>query len=288
MPSNTALAACLLMLVVAPVAAQDAPAPPTVPTDGIDVGADRITVGIGPALVPSYSGSDQYVVVPGIAVQGQVSGIAFNTQGTSLYVDVVPDHGQPGWKVQLGPLVALRLDRNSRISDPAVEALGKLKRAVEVGAWGGIQRTGVVTSPYDTLSIGASWQHDVSGAHGSYIVSPSVSYATPLSRVMYVSLSAGADYVGKSFGDYYYDVTLQGAAASGLRPFRGANKAGFKDWNTSILLAHSLTGNLTRGLGVFATGGYARILGAYGRSPLVRDVGDPDQWNAAVGLAYTF
>lgn len=285
-------AVMVLLLAAAPAMAQDLPpappAPPTAAPDAIDVGGDRITIAIGPAIVPSYVGADHYVVVPGVAVQGQVSGIAFNTQGTSLYVNAIADRGGPGWKVQAGPLVALRLDRSKLIDDPAVEALGKAKRAVELGVWGGIQRTGVVTSPYDTMSIGASWQHDIAGAHGSFIVSPSITYGTPLSRVMYASLSLGADYVGKGFGEYYYDVTAAGAAASGLPRFDGADKAGVKDANASLLFAHSLTGNLTHGLGLFVTGGYARLLGAYARSPVVAIAGSRDQWNGAAGLAYTF
>jgi outer membrane scaffolding protein for murein synthesis (MipA/OmpV family) len=284
---KTLLAAAAVVLPTA-AAAQDAPAPPTAAAPPIDLGGDRITVGLAAALVPGYAGSDDYTLVPGIAVQGQVSDISFNTQGTSLYVDAIPGHGGVGWKVQLGPLANLRLDRHTLIGDDRVEALGKLKAAYELGVWGGVQRTGVVTSPYDTLSIGVSYQYDVGGAHRSYVATPSVSYSTPLSRHAYVSLSGGADYVGRGFGSYYYDIAAAGAAASGLAAYGGADRAGWKDWNLSMLAARSLTGDLTHGFALFATGGYQRILGRYARSPVVADVGSPDQWSGAVGVAYTF
>jgi outer membrane scaffolding protein for murein synthesis (MipA/OmpV family) len=255
---------------------------------GIDVSANRVTVGVGIASVPTYIGARTSEIVPTAAIQGQIAGLSFNSQGTGIFLDAIPDNGKPGWKLQLGPLVQLRLDRNTFVKGSAVESLGKLKEAWEVGGWAGIQKTGVVTSPYDTLSFSASYQRDISGAHGSYVISPSIDYATPLSTKDYVSLSLSADYVGKGFGSYYYDISPDQSVASGLLAYDGADKAGWKDWNASILAAHSLTGNLTHGLKIFANGGYQRILGAYARSPIVDGIGDRNQWSGAIGLGYTF
>jgi outer membrane protein len=256
--------------------------------DDIRPGGDRMTLGVGAAFVSSYIGSNTGTIVPMAAVQGQVSGLSFSSQGTSLSVDLVPDGGKPGWKLQLGPVAMLRLDRSGMIGNKAVAALGKLDKAWEVGGWVGIQRTGVVTSPYDNLSASLSWQHDVGNAHGSSVVSPSLDYGTPLSKTSYASVSLSADHVGKGFGAYYFDVDAAGSAASGLPVYDGAIKAGWKDWNTSLLAAHSLTGNLTHGLGIFATAGYARLLGAYRRSPIVSVAGSPNQLSGALGIAYTF
>jgi len=276
----------VLALLSASAQAQDAS--PATPPPAVDLGADRLTIGVGPAVVPSYTGSDQYGIVPGIAIQGQVDGLAFASQGTALWLDAIRGSGGVGWKAQAGPIAALRLDRTSRIRDSRVSGLGELRSAWEVGAWAGIQRTGVVTSPYDNVSASVSYQADVHDAHRSYVVSPSVSYSTPLSRKDYVSLSAGSDWVGRGFGDYYYDISAAGAAASGLDAYDGADRAGWKDWNASLLVAHAITGDLTHGLGLFATGGYQRLLGRYARSPIVADAGSPDQWNGAVGIEWTF
>lgn len=158
-----------------------------------------------------------------------------------------------------------------------------------MGTWSlGVQKTGILTSPYDTLSLNVSYQHDISNAHDSYIISPSLDYETPLSHKSFASVSLSADYVGKGFGAYYYNIDAAGSEASGLPTYDGAGKAGWKEWNISSTLAHSLTGDLRHGLAVFATGGYARILGAYRRSPIVDIVGSPNQWSADVGLAYIF
>lgn len=272
-------AALCSIAMAAPALAQD---------DSTPTSANRVTIGVGAISIPRYIGSSQNMIVPTAAVQGQIDGISFNTLGTTLYVDAVPDHGGPGWKLQAGPMLGLRLDRHSMIEKTPIAGLGRLKRAWEPGAWIGIQRTGVVTSPYDTLSLSASYQHDVSSAHDSYVISPSIDYTTPLSHKMLVSLSLSADYVGRGFGRYYYDIDPAGSSASGLPAYDGADRAGWKDANISMTVAHSLTGNLLHGFALFASGGYARMLGPYRRSPIVSVAGSPDQWTGAIGLAYTF
>lgn len=274
----------------APAHAQDIATQVTTPAsdEGISPGGDRISIGVGVASTPSYIGSDSSIILPTAAVQGQISGISFNSQGTAFYVDAVPSSGKTGWKLELGPLIAVRLDRNAKIGDAAVRALGKRKVAVELGGFVGIQRTGVVTSPYDTFSASVSYQHDVARSHSSYIISPEVDYSTPFSKYALVSISLSADYVGKGFGRYYYDIDQAGSAASGLEIYDGADKAGWKDWNVSLFAVHSLSGNLTHGFGIFATGGYQRLLGAYRRSPVVAGVGSANQWSGAIGIEYTF
>lgn len=274
----------LLISLAAPVLAQDVSGRP----GDLKIGGDRVSIGLGVSSTPRYIGASSSSIQPTAAIQGQISGISFNTSGTAIYVDVIPGSGKTGWKLELGPLAALRLDRNGRIGNSAVRALGDRRKAVELGGSLGIQRTGVVTSDYDTLSFSLSYQHDVAHAHRSYVISPEIDYDTPLSEHMFVSLSLSADYVGQGFGRYYYDVDAAGSAASGLPIYSGADKAGWKDWNVSAMVVHSLTGNLTHGLGVFMTAGYQRIVGAYRRSPVVDLVGSPNQWSAALGLEYSF
>uniref|UniRef100_UPI0035B068ED MipA/OmpV family protein n=1 Tax=Rhizorhabdus sp. TaxID=1968843 RepID=UPI0035B068ED len=84
------------------------------------------------------------------------------------------------------------------------------------------------------------------------------------------------------------DVDAGEAAASVHRAYDGAAKAGWKDWNLSATVVHSVTGMLTHGVGLFATVGYQHILRAYRRSPLVEDIGDANQWSGAIGIEYSF
>lgn len=265
-----------------PAFAQDASSPV------IYTGGDRVTIGIGAGVVPTYIGSKSTSIVPAAAIQGQVGGRSFNLQGTSLTVDAIAGKGKPGWKVQGGPVASLRLDRTGMLHNHAVAALGHIGTAWELGGWVGVQRTGVITSDYDTLSFSTTWQHDVNGIYHSYVVSPGMDYSTPLSTRAYVDLSAGADYVGRGFGATYYDVSPAEAAASGLPDYIEAGRAGWKDWNLNLLAARSLTGNLAHGFAVFATVDYARLLGRFARSPIVDGIGNARQKSGGLGVAYTF
>jgi outer membrane scaffolding protein for murein synthesis (MipA/OmpV family) len=279
-----ALLLCAVSLGSTAAVAQDVSGVP----DDVKIGGDRISIGLGLSSTPTYIGSSRNRVLPTLAIQGQMDGYAFNSSGTAFYLDLIRSKGGTGWKPVFGPLLAVRLDRHGHVGDRRVDALDNRRIAVEPGVSVGIQRTGVVTSPYDTFSASVSWQRDVAGAHGSYVVSPELDYDTPLSETSFVSVSASADYVGRGFGSYYYDIGADEAAASGLRPYDGAGRAGWKDWNLSATAVHSVTGMLTHGVGLFATVGYQHILGAYRRSPLVEDIGDANQWSGAIGVEYSF
>lgn len=249
----------------------------------------ELTLGAGVATVPSYEGSDDGVLVPLAQARGKVSDFAFWTRGTSLYVDAIPNRDDSAIDFELGPVVNVNLNRTRRIKDPQVRALGKLDTAVEVGGFVGIGKTGVITSDYDNLSARVSWMKDVAGAHGSYIVTPTVEYMTPLSTKAFVGLGVSADYVGKGYGRYYYDIDAAGSTASGLPVYTGAgDKAGFKKVGVNLTGGYSLSGDLRRGWALFAVGGYSRILGDYADSPIVAIAGSRDQWIGAVGIGYTF
>jgi outer membrane protein len=103
-------------------------------------------------------------------------------------------------------------------------------------------------------------------------------------------VSLSADYVGKGFGRYYYDVdaSRQPGERSWRLWRRQATEAGFAKLSLGIVGAKSLSGDLRKGWAVFALGGYGRLLGRYADSPLVKDAGSRNQWLGGLGVAYTF
>ncbi len=110
-----------------------------------------------------------------------------------------------------------------------------------------------------------------------------------MSKTTLVGVSASAEYVGKGFGRYYYDISPTASTASGLAPYGGAGaKAGFKKMSFNLTAAKSLSGDLRKGFALFALGGYSKMLGRYADSPIVAVAGDKDQWIGAVGIGYTF
>ena len=286
------IVAALALGLPAVAAAQDtstAGAPPSPVSAEADPGGDRVTIGVGVATVPNYEGADSNDIVPGGIAVGTLGGVDFFTRGTQLYVDLVGDPSGPGTKFELGPIAAIRLQRNSLkgIDDARVRALGKIDRAYEVGAFAGVSRVGVITSDFDILTARVGFVHDVSDAHGSYVITPQVNYTTPLSVRTLVSLGVSGDYVGRGFGRTYFGVTPAGTLASSLRTY-SVGDSGWKSYSLSAFAVQSLSGDLRRGLGIGAGVLYTGYLGRYKRSPLVRDIGKTGTWAAAAGLTYTF
>ncbi|MDX3911066.1 MAG: MipA/OmpV family protein [Sphingobium sp.] len=253
--------------------------------------ADRsnLTIGVGAAIVPSYDGSDDYTIIPAAAARGKVKDFAFWTRGTSLYVDAIPNTDPNGWDFELGPYVSVNLDRTGRIKDDRVKALGELDTAIEIGGFAGISKTGVITSAYDSLTFNVAYGKDIANAHESYVITPSLQYFTPLSVTSFVGTGVSAEYVGKGYGRYYFDVTPAGSLASGLPAYsRAGDDAGFKNVTVNLTAGHSLSGDLRKGWTVFALGAYTKMLGDYKRSPVVDIAGDSNQWIGAIGVGYTF
>ena len=260
------LAAALSFGLAAPAFAQDtAPAPVDTPPS-TDPRGDFAIVGVGVGLLPDYEGSGDYSVSPVPAAIGQLSGYRFVYAGNRISVDLIKDGYGPTWDVQAGPIGVVNFNRNSRdaIDNPQVALLDERGTAIELGGYVGIGKTGVITSDYDRFSATLSYRYDVAGVHSSGILTPTVTYTTPLSTKALVGLFASAEFVERGYGRTYFSVTPAESARSGLPIYTAGG--GFKNW------------------GIGAVG---MLSGDFADSPLTR-VGSPNQWIGAVGLAYSF
>lgn len=247
---------------------------------------DHIVVGIGPAYVPSYEGSDNQIITGSPLIRGSVSGLDFQLMGTSFSMDVIPDADDAAVKLLLGPQLRVNLDRTRRISDPVVASLGKKDIAVEAGGFAGLAFGGL-TNPYDQLTARVEYVHDVTGEHGGSLLTPSLSFSTPLSPAVFTFVSIEATRASADYMDSYYSVTSAGAVASGLPVY--AARGGWKNWAISGGVNYDLSGDLRDGgLGLFAGASYSRMLNSAAESPIVSIRGDRDQWYGAVGVTYAF
>ena len=284
-----ALAAAALAF-SAPAFAQDttsaATPDPAAPVEQA-TGGDSFTIGAGVATVPYYEGADTNRIIPAAAARGSISGFNFSTRGTRLYVDLVPTGPGPVVDFQLGPIAGVNLNRTGRnLDDARVEALGKLDTAIELGGFVGVGKTGVLTSDYDKLTLSVSYIHDVNHVYRSYVITPQIDYGTPLSRKIYIGLSANATYAGDGYADAYFGISPLGAARSGLRAYNPDK--GWKSASVSALANLSLTGDLLHGLSLVGGVSYTRLKNDFARSPIVTVSGSANQFFAALGLAYTF
>jgi len=284
---------CLALLLLAtgtPALAQVPPTAPATPVapEPLDLTGDTVTLGAGVVLLPDYEGSDSSRFSPAPGAIGTIGGYNFVLAGNRFSVDVIRDNNGPGLDLQFGPIGVLNLNRSGikSIDDARVRALGKRGTAIEVGGFVGVGRTGVITSPYDRVSISLSYRHDVNGVHGSGIWQPTINYATPLSRKAVVGLFVSGERAGRGYADTYFGVTPAEAIASGLPAYRA--RAGWKNYTVGAVGAVSLTGDLLHGWKLVAGGTYSRLLNGFSFSPVVRTAGNPNQWFGALGVAYTF
>ena len=268
------------LLAAAPALAQS----PT-PTPQELESRNSVTAGLGVGFVPDYEGSDDYRIIPAGGIRGQYNGFTFSTRGLYLYVDVLPDHGNVGFDA--GPIAGVRLNRTGKIKDNVVDELPELNTAIELGGFVGINVKGV-TNPYDTLAFRVDVTHDVGNAHGSTIISPNIDFSTPLSRSTFIGASVGMEFVGNDFADYYYSITpADSLATAGALPVFDAD-GGLKNWKASLLLNHSLSGDLLHGFSVFGILNYSHLGGDFKKSPIVDLRGSASQWIGALGVAYTW
>ena len=285
--NSCAAALWVSVALCAPAFAQDSEAPAAeMPNRSVFTG-DWLTIGLGAGYGPSYDGSDQYVLFPAPLAQGSVGGFDFGARGPGLYVDLIAD-GNSGKDVKFlaGPLLRFRMDRNNDIKDPVVRLLGEEDVAVEVGATAGMSFSRIL-HPFDTVTISSDIQWDVAGAHKGRIISPSISYATPLSMAIFTMFSLSATHVDGHYADTYFSIDQAGSIASGLPVFTA--KGGWKSYGASLLGAVDLSGDARDGgWGIYGLINYSRLTSDAARSPVTSLRGDASQWFMAGGVSYTF
>ncbi|MEO5865610.1 MAG: MipA/OmpV family protein [Sphingomonas sp.] len=284
------LAAAALTLISSPAFAQDSTVPPQ-PAAAAGASSDfgdTNTVGVAAIYLPDYEGSNEYHFVPAPVALGSIHGFSYTLQGNRASIDLIPNGHGPVWDFQAGPVGVVNFNRSSikSIEDPRVKALGKVGTAIELGGFVGIGKTGVITSPYDKLSVSVSYRHDVTSVYKGGIWQPSINYFTPLSRKAGVGLFASAEHADSRYASAYFTVTPAGSIASGLPAYNA--RGGWKDYTIGTLATISLTGDLLHGFKLFGGGTYKRLLGDFAASPLVSIAGRRSQWLGAVGVGYTF
>lgn len=247
---------------------------------------DSITVGAGVIAGPSYEGSDDGMISAIPAIRGRIKGITINPRPRGFALDLLPDTRGAKVDFSLGPAVGLSFNRARHIKDPVVKAAGKLDMAVELGVAGGVSVNRVLHD-YDWLTVSTDVRWDVAGAYGGMTWQPSVSYNTPLSKGVLVTVMGFARHVDDDYARYYYSVTPAQSAASGLPEYNA--KGGWDKLGLGALVAWDLSGDLRDGgFAVLGIASYSRMLNDGKTTPFTSLRGDPDQWMGGLGLAYTF
>jgi outer membrane scaffolding protein for murein synthesis (MipA/OmpV family) len=280
------LLAAAVAFTAAPAFAQDA-APTTPPPAEKNIfDGNHVTLGVGAGYVPSYAGSDDYVISPVPLIRGKYEGIELNPRLGGVAIDVIPDAKDAKIGFTLGPVGAISFNRKNQMKDDVVKAAGKLDTAVELGVTGGITVYRLL-NPYDSLNVTADVKWDVAGAYSGMTYTPMVSYTTPLSKAILTILSVSARHVDDDYASYYYSVTPEQSSRSGL-PVYGA-KGGWDSASVTLLTGYSLAGDMRKGgWAVFGVANYSKMLNDGKDTPFTSIRGDADQWGFGAGIAYTF
>lgn len=259
--------------------------PPETVFDG-----DYVSVGVGVAYNPSYSGSDDYSVNILPIVQGSLGGVRINPRPAGIALDFIPDPDD-GVGFSAGPMIRLRSDRTdaSDIKDDIVAAYGELDRAVEIGGSVGVKFPKLL-HPYDSLSVNLDAAWDVAGAHGGMYWSPSVTYFSPLSRATAASLTLSTTFIDDKFADYYYSVPTTNTLLPDADVLPGFQaEGGMQSYGVNLLMAHDLSGDVTDGgLSLVGIGGWSKLVGDAADTPFTSIRGKSDQFFVALGVGYTF
>ncbi len=247
---------------------------------------DWLTVGIGVISAPTYSGSDEDKFVIGGAVMGRVEGFNVTPRIAGLAVDLIRDD-ENDVSLTFGPAARARFNRTSSdLEDPVVESLGKLDTAIEAGFVVGLGFNKVLHD-YDHVDVGMDVRWDLASAHEGMVISPSVSYQTPLSRGAALQLVASAEYLSGKTSRYYWNVSPDQSVVSGLPTYEA--DSGFNGASLLAMGILDLNGNLLDGgFALYAGGGYQRLTGDAADSPITRLQGKKDQLFLGVGIGYTF
>lgn len=247
------------------------------------------TVGVGAGLVPSYSGSDDYIVFPLPLITGRVAGIGITPNGPGFNLNLLsqaPSMAPPETSFAFGPSFRFRNDRAQQVEDEIVELATELDIAIEVGANAAVTFPGVLTGQ-DRLGVGAQVRWDVLGAHEGMLFEPGITYFTPLGRGSAVQLVANASFVDDNFANYYYTVTPADAAATGLAQFTA--DGGLNSLGALGIVTFDLDGNLLNGgFNIYSVVGYTRLVGDAADTPFTSVRGSANQFIGGLGVGFTF
>ena len=247
---------------------------------------DFLIVGAGVVFMPNYEGANEKSAILAGAFAGNFRGIGISPRAAGFALDLVPERRGARLGFSFGPVFRLRMNRSGQIKDPVVASLGKLRSVIEGGVNIGITVKRAFNG-HDQLSLGADFRWDITGRGGGGVISPAVSYLSPVSRAQVVGLLVSAEFADKRFARYNYDITPAGSAASGLPVF--AARGGLKALNFGAFTARDLDGNLLNGgLSIGAGAMYTRLQGSAAKTPLTAIRGSSNQWVFAAGLGFTF
>jgi outer membrane scaffolding protein for murein synthesis (MipA/OmpV family) len=235
-------------------------------------------LGLGITYRPDYEGSDNYEA--GIAPFGRynmASGRYISLGGTSgseramrLKMNILTKDTH--WEA--GPVLQYRFKRGGDVKNNDVSHMQTVPNEQEAGGFVGWRNGG--------LFLSMTGVYDISGESDGTLFYLNGAYRFAVTKRFEMALGAQTTWASGGYMGTYFGVSPSDAARSGL-PQYDAN-SGLKDAGVG------LTGHykFTKTWGVIGNVAYTRMLNDAKDSPVVKDVGNENQYTAVVALTYNF
>lgn len=264
-----AVIAGLMGLVCAPAVAQ-------APDSGASQDRPVNFASLGAAMLPDYSGSDDYRVIPFGAFRYEFDGFTLRSDGPGLAADLY----------ERGPVTAGVYARWSGgrddVEDAVVALLPQVDSSIITGAFVDLEIASEILTGFDALTLGVRGGVDALGEFEGLTWTASASYVTALSRTSFAGLSASVSGYSDDYAETLFSIDAAGAAASGLAVYSAGG--GVKDAGVTAFVTVGTGGPWS----VTGLAGYSRLVGDFADSPIVSVRGDENQVFLGLALGRTF
>lgn len=228
----------------------------------------RIRPGVGVQTRPEYPGADKNELAPYIKFS--------LARGDDPFSFGAPDDTFGIGLLSMGPFragPALAIQGSRKDSDVGAP-LGKVKTTIEAGAFAEVLLM-------DQFRLRGDLRKGI-GGHEGLIGSIGADQIWRDGDRYVVSVGPRLLYSNSRYQRAYFGVTPEAALASGLPAYRP--DGGFHALAAAAGLHYALSGPL----GLFGYARYERLIGDARKSPVVKELGSPNQMSAGLGLSYTF
>lgn len=261
------LATFLVLSAVASTHAADVVTPVWAPGAAKDW---TVTIGVEGRMTPSFEGSDRYVFLPLPLFDIRKAGTPrrFRSPRDGFGVPLL-DTG----RFRAGPAFKIKLPRRES-ADSDLTGLGNVDFTLEAGAF-------IEFWPTEWLRTRAEVRQGFGGHHG-VVGDLMADLVMPVTPQLTLSGGPRATFSSDKAVDPYFSVNSVQSAASGLPVYSAGG--GFYSYGAGIQARYEWSPQWATH--VFVE--YARLTGDAADSPIVTLRGSADQWQAGVGVTYSF
>lgn len=229
--------------------------------------ADDVSIGlgVGGGWSPEYRGADSYKAKGLPWIQARKGRFSINPVSGASYDLLRSDN----WK--LAPTLTYAKGRDNSSALSRFEDIHGSILAGVIGSWKSQhwQVNGEISGP-------------VSGDLEGLRVRTYLRFRGRLTNRLFYAAGPGATWGNDHWNQTLFDVSASDAARSGLRRYQAEG-----DYVQGSMNAR-LTFMVTRQLSVSTVARYSRLFGDAADSPVVEDVGDPNQWHGSLAINYQF